>query len=253
MNKNTALICEPRQLEYLPQIIKQFQYVLKDWNFVFYCGKDLKNYWKNILENIDIRELNENNLSSDEYNDFFKKKSLWESLEGEYVLVFQADTWIHNDDTYDINYFIKLNKSYIGGNMDYEWKELKRELINPEYKNFNGGLSLRKRKDMIDIINNFEPKKSHLFSEEHCSDAEDVYFTIGCYKLGLPLGDDEESSHFSVHDVYKNKWFGLHKPNCKQNIIMDYPELNVFLDNFIEVNSQVQQPQHAIFDEDDDF
>jgi hypothetical protein len=25
--------------------------ILKVWNFVFYCGKNLKNYWKNILEN----------------------------------------------------------------------------------------------------------------------------------------------------------------------------------------------------------
>jgi len=250
MNKNTALICEPRKIDYLPKIIKQFQYVLKNWNFVFYCGKDLKNYWKNILENVEIRELNDNNFSPEQYNEFFKEKKLWESITGDFVLVFQADTWIHEDDKYNIDYFIKLNKSYIGGNMNYDWNELKRESINPKYKNFNGGLSLRKREDMINIIN-FMSKKENL-SDESITDAEDVYFTIGCYKLGLPIGDDEESSYFAIHDIYKDKWFGFHNPNCIQTLRICYPDLEILDILNTKVESYLQNQHSIIYDEEDD-
>ena len=37
------------------------------------------------------------------------------------------------------------------------------------------------------------------------------YFTIGCYRLELPLGDDEASSHFAVHSFYKEAYFGIHR------------------------------------------
>ena len=255
MNKNTALICEPRKIDFLPMIIKQFQNVLKDWNFVFYCGKDLKKYWSDILENIEIRELEVINFDGNQYNDFLKKKTIWESLVGEYILVFQADTWIHEDDKYNIQYFINLNKSYIGGNMDYEWFELKRESIISDLKNFNGGLSLRKRKDMINIIDNFVPKPCINSSQEHSTDAEDVYFTIGCYKLGLSVGDDEESSHFSVHDIYKDNWFGVHKPSKHIKEKLNNSCLENFL-NTIKVEkssgNDTYSKNHAIFDDEED-
>ena len=195
-NMNTAVICEPRKMDIIPRLLRQYKKILgNEWYFVFYCGKGLLSYWRLLLgEDIDIRELNETNFTPNEYSDFFKSEKLWNSLSGEYVLVFQTDTWIHYDDTYNIDYFIDMNKSYIGCNMSYNWNELSRENIKPEYLNFNGGLSLRKRKDM--------------------------YFTIGCYKLDFRVGEDKESSHFGLHTIYKDKWFGIHHPdnNLKQII-----------------------------------
>ena len=47
MNLNTALIVEPRNLDHVPLIIKQYNTVLGDkWKIVFYCGKNLKSYWE---------------------------------------------------------------------------------------------------------------------------------------------------------------------------------------------------------------
>jgi len=40
-----------------------------------------------------------------------------------------------------------------------------------------------------------------------------VYFTTGCINLNLPIGDDEASSHFSLHTKYSDKYFGIHKPS----------------------------------------
>ena len=234
---NTALICEPRKLDHIPLIIKQYKIVLgNNWKIVFYCGKNLKSYWEKIFDlDIEIRELDVNNLTSNEYNDYFKKKELWESLYGDFVLVFQSDTWIHYDNFYNINYFINMDKSYIGGNMCYPWFELNREKIIPKYRNFNGGLSLRKRNDMIKIINTYPSKKTVEKSLDITTDAEDVYFTIGCYKLGLSVGDDEESSYFAVHTIYKSNWFGIHcvLSNIKDKLIIDYPMLKKDIIDFV--------------------
>ena len=111
--------------------------------------------------------------------------------------------------------------------MSYPWFELQRENINPEYRNFNGGLSLRKKIDMLKIINTYPPQKTVNNSTNLLTDAEDVYFVIGSYKLGLSVGDDEESCHFAVHTVYKSNWFGIHNSilDIKNKLSIDYPEI----------------------------
>jgi len=214
---NTALIVEPRFLKNLPFVINDFHKKLGDgWKIVFYCGVGLKNIWLDLLKNyeIEIRELKENCYAYNEYCDFVKSKELWESLYGDYVLVFTSNSIIINESPFTIDNFISLNKSYIGGNQFYQWKELTRENIYPEHKNFHGGLSLRKRTDMIKIIETFGVNKTCIVAEESMNitmDMEDVYFTIGCYKLGLPVGDDDLCSHFSVHTILKGKFFGANR------------------------------------------
>ena len=226
---NTALIVEPRILDNMVSILNHFVNILgNEWNYVFYCGNNSKKYWETTeLDKIyEIRELDVINFdNSSKYSDFMKSKELWESLSGIFVLTFQLDTWILNDSKYTIDYFIQLNKSFIGGNMAYNWIPLLREGITFEYYNFNGGLSLRKRLDMIKVIDTFQPKKTIEYPNSHSleTDAEDVYFVIGCYLLGLPLGDDEPSTHFSLHTAITEEFFGIHQPTW-QNI-------NVFLNN----------------------
>jgi hypothetical protein len=169
-----------------------------------------------------------------------KQKSLWESLSGEFVLTMQIDTWITNDCGFNINDFIKLNKSFIGGNMTYVWEEFsQREGIQLQYNNFNGGLSLRKRMDMIKVIENFPPKKTNAYgNKDFYTDGEDVYFTLGCYKLGLPIGDDEESSYFTIHTVFKKKFWGIHNTSKKiiEEIQLEYP--NIYFSPYI-LNSNI--------------
>ena len=218
MEKNTVLLIEPRILDIIPSLITEYYKHLGDnWNYVFYCGKDTSCYWKPKVEKyVEIRELNVYDFPlSNQYNDFMKQRIIWESLYGEYVLTIQTDTWPTNIPPYSINYFINLNKSYIGGNMEYIWNEFKRDGIHIEPRNFNGGLSLRKRNDMIRIIDKFPPEPTMWLSAESAkmeTDAEDCYFTMGCYKLGLPIGDDFESSHFAIHSIYRDKFFGIHQP-----------------------------------------
>lgn len=245
-NKNTVLFIEPRIHERTTKILNYYVSVIgKNWNYVFYCGKNTKKYWeKSDLNKIyELRELDVVNFNTEDlYSDFMKQKKLWESLYGEFVLTMQIDTWITNDYGYTIDDFIKLNKSFIGGNMSYHYIETYiREDICFEYDNFNGGLSLRKRKDMIKIINSFPPQKTSsnpdLINRNIFTDAEDVYFLLGCYKLGLPLGDDEDSSHFTVHTVFKEKFWGIHKPHktIEDDLIKHYPKV-YYLNPYIDPN-----------------
>jgi glycosyltransferase involved in cell wall biosynthesis len=232
--KHTALIVEPRDIKNLDKLINDYKTKLgKDWNIVFYCGKSLKSKWVNTLldPSVEIRELNVNNFNPQEYSDFFKSKELWESLDGEYILVFQADAFIINSEPYNVDYFIKMNKSYIGGNMCYEWAELKNENLFIKCRNFNGGLSLRKRIDMIKIISTFGSGKTESNSIKFQSYAEDVYFTVGCYKLNMPLGDDESCENFALHTIHKSDFFGIHNPS--KNIleqIKSNPEMNNYFE-----------------------
>jgi hypothetical protein len=117
--------------------------------------------------------------------------------------------------------------------MNYPWVELLIYGINPRIKNFNGGLSLRKKEDMLKIIESFPPAKTLDYSSirqqqsNFSTYAEDVYFTIGCYKLNLNIGDDTESCKFACHTISYDKCFGIHNPNSYlQSILNDkYPEL----------------------------
>jgi hypothetical protein len=114
---------------------------------------------------------------------------------------------------YNIDYFIGLNKSYIGCNMSYQWIELKNHNIDFNIRNFNGGLSLRKREDMIKVITNFPPQPTNANVYDNFKKTpEDVYFVIGCCRLGLPVSNDEETVYFGLHTIYKDEFFGIHQP-----------------------------------------
>ena len=219
--KNSVVMIEPRIIPYVIPILNEYyKFLGDDWNYVFYCGKNTSTKWKNVIEyfkppNIDFREVHVDNFTTPaQYSDFLKQKSVWESLEGEFILTVQIDTWPMNFITIDT--FINLNQSFIGGNMVKDCTEMIKESVNVKFPNGNGGLSLRKRLDMIKVIDAFPPKATYFESMlSPCFEmyAEDMYFYIGCYRLGLPIGDDEISSTFALHTVPKDKYFAIHNPS----------------------------------------
>ncbi len=236
------LIVEPRKIPGLANIINKFREKIgQDWVCVFYCGKHLKPYWEtstSLHKEVDVREMEVTNFDHhSNYSDFMKSKKLWDSLEGEFVLTIQADCWIMNEGKYTIEYFMQKNVSYIGGNMCYGWYELERDNIHLNHTNLNGGLSLRKRLDMLKVIDAYPPSQSawsNLESKGLSEDAEDVYFAVGCIRLGLKIGDDEDSAHFSLHSIYKEDFFGIHQPRKEfgDRLNTKYPDLkynNIYL------------------------
>ena len=215
-NKNTVLLIEPRFVKHTWLMLANAYNKLGDkWNYVFYCGKSFQKKWQSLLPNfIEVRGLDHDNFENTKlYSDFCKTKELWESLYGKYILTIQLDTWIMNMAPYTIDFFTSLNKSYIGGNMGYTWSYFDKEKIYHDFRNFNGGLSLRKKNDMIKIIETFPPLLTLEYQNNFLSEHEDVYFTTGCINLNMPIGDDELSGNFSLHTIYYDKYFGIHQPN----------------------------------------
>lgn len=246
---NTAVIIEPRPVSKVLDVIQNFRSVLsrESWHIIFYCGVNNKPYWEELISTqpnistIEIRELPYNNLSPEQYNDILKKKEFWESIQGTYVLIFQLDTWLNPRSQYTIDDFIKNQYSYVGGNQPYVWDEfiVLDKLKIPYHQNgsFNGGLSLRKREDMIKIIEEIPPvatppwyeirKAFESLKELEIPDpidestrskildvvkmmAEDTYFTLGCYILNLNIKEDELTREFACHKTYVKNPFGYH-------------------------------------------
>jgi hypothetical protein len=249
---NTALIIEPRPVSKVLDVINNFRSILstETWHIIFYCGVNSKSYWEELIStqpkisNIEIRELEYNNLSPEQYNDILKKKEFWESIQGTYVVIFQLDTWLNPKSIYTIDDFIKHQYSYVGGNQPYVWDEfiVLDKLKIPYHKNgsFNGGLSLRKREDMIKIIEEIPPvptppwyeirrafeslKQIDTTTDPASPDAhtrnkildvvkmmaEDTYFTLGCYILNLNIKEDELTQEFACHKTYIKNPFGYH-------------------------------------------
>jgi hypothetical protein len=235
MIKNTVLFIEPRPIDECVEVLNQYIKVIgtDTWNYVFYCGKDTTPHWRQLGVPliVELRELDVYNFEHhSEYSDFLKRRDLWSGLSGDFVLTAQVDTWIFDDGGISIEAFLNLNKSYIGGNMECDWVELAREGINPSVKCFNGGLSLRKRLDMIRVIDSFPPVSSSYSNTVSVgleADAEDVYFVIGCYRLGLSVGDDAISKHFALHHTWVEPFFGTHQPHRMVKTCLNelYPEL----------------------------
>jgi hypothetical protein len=229
---NSAVIVEPRKIRQTIDVLYRFYNKLNtNWKFYLFCGKNTTEWWQSKIDfPIDIIELETDNLTSTDYNDLLKTVSFWNSIQGEYVLIFQTDTWLNDNPIYDIDYFVKKEYSYVGGNMSYMWAEMSIlhsfNISYKEYGNYNGGLSLRKRKDMLQILNQYPPEPTMPYicmevTEENKTEivgrtAEDVYFTLGCYLLNLKIGIEEECSYFACHTVYRQGCFGFHLSSpCK--------------------------------------
>jgi len=242
-NKNTVLLIEPRfSIQALYILANTFSKIgAEKWKYVFYCGSSFANQWREILPQcVEIRPLDTDNFADIRlYSDFCKNAALWDSLYGDFVLTIQLDCWILSQGAYTIDFFVNKNKSFIGGNMDYDWAAFAifGFPVNKTNMTFNGGLSLRKRKDMLAIIQRYPPEKTLDSRTSVLSEHEDVYFVYGCMKMNLPLGNDKDCTHFSIHGIPRDKCFGIHKPETdevKDSLRVKYPHL-ITLNKFLKL------------------
>jgi hypothetical protein len=147
-----------------------------------------------IAKNIKIIKTTMNEVTVEEYSDFLKTTNFWNNLTGEKILIYQEDSFIFNN---NIDNFI--NYDYIGA----PWIE--KILPIPVG---NGGISLRTKKVMIDIIEriNLEGK----MNEEIIS--EDVFFSKHMQRLSIgKIADTETASRFSSELIYNKNSFSGHQ------------------------------------------
>ncbi|CAH6419831.1 Hypothetical protein HVR_LOCUS912 [uncultured virus] len=192
----TAIIIEPRKHKALEFVLNNFLRNLdQKWDFIIFHGVDNEDYLNEIVkrmpqeyqDRISMKNLNIKNLSIDEYSQLLVSEDFNESIPTEMFLIFQTDSMIcDNTDNY-IEQFMKYD--YVGA----PWSD---GVIG------NGGLSLRRKSKMLEIIR----------SCNYINDAEDLFFCRKCPDTQMLTPDMEEARLFSVETVMSDHTFGIHKP-----------------------------------------
>ena len=213
--KYSAIIVEPRKHKALYFVLNNFLTNLSDdWAIIICHGNKNIDYLNNIIqhkllhfkERITLINLNVDNLTIPDYNNLLTNKSFYDYIPTETFLIFQTDTMIFKQHKNLINKFLEYD--YVGApGANYS--------LYPESTG-NGGLSLRKKSKMLEIIN----------SVPYNNLQEDVYFSQS--KINLYKPDFEKSKQFSIEQCFCEKSFGCHQPWHK-------PETNKIFDHYNEV------------------
>ena len=197
--KYTAVIIEPRKHKALEFVLQNFNDNLSDdWQFIVFHGTKNKEYTENICKKVfnpkrvKLINLNVNNLNAETYSSIFYDKSFYNIIQTETFLVFQTDSIICSKHKKLINNYLKYD--YVGA----PW--LDGGGVG------NGGLSLRKKSKMLEIVNNCKTK-----DDNGKYLIEDGVFSYGCKGIPIYKPSVKEATNFSIETYISNKSFGIHK------------------------------------------
>jgi hypothetical protein len=201
----TAVIIEPRKHNALEFVLTNFTYMLDNrWNFIIFHGNQNKNYINDIISTklinhinrIKLINLNVDNLTIHDYNVLLYNPLFYTNIPTEIFLIFQTDTLICDKFKNTIYKFIENDYDYIGA-----------PYLNKTIG--NGGLSLRKKSKMLEIISKCGDRKQ--FSPQQLHN-EDAFFSQVCNdRVNIKLPSFEDAKEFSIETVYSDKSFGIHK------------------------------------------
>jgi hypothetical protein len=205
----TAIIIEPRQHKALPFVLENFLNNLsEDWSFIIFHGKTNLEFIVNIINDklyifmhrIRLINLNVDNLTINAYNNLLKyNKSFYDCIPTETFLIFQTDSIIMKKYKNIIYNF--LNYDYVGAPF----------FFNNNINVGNGGLSLRKKSKMIEIMKK-EGKNNR---------PEDVYFSC-CESVAIYKPSVNDAMLFSIEETFSEMSFGCHKPWKNSNQLFLY-------------------------------
>lgn len=208
-----AVFIEFREFPHIEFIIRNA--ILKlgiKWSHTIICGKTnysmVKNIAKSISPFIKIIKLNVVNMTQSEYSRFLMTKDFWDSLKGEKIFIHQEDSLIFKD---NIDEFTEYD--YIGAPFPKHADDTPNSVGN-------GGLSIRTKKIMLDIISKFDYKtypynsSTLLYMANVNLDCppEDVYFSKCMQENYIGhVADWNTAYNFSTESVYNPNSFGGHK------------------------------------------
>ena len=160
-----------------------------------------------ISSKIKVIKTNFDNVSASDYSKFLSSLEFWNLLNGEKILIYQEDSIIFKKNISD---FLKWD--YIGA----PWPKEKNDNNSGVG---NGGLSLRTKNIMVEIINKISIDETIINSStieymkltQSNVTAEDVYFSKNMedLKIGL-LANRESALNFSTESIVNNDSFGGH-------------------------------------------
>ncbi len=240
LNKNNeAVLIEYRILPHLEFIIRNNINKLGDeWSHTVICGNLNYEYMntmcKNISSEIKVIKTNYDNLDQSTYSLFLSSLNFWNLITGSKILIYQEDSLIFKS---NINDFLKWD--YIGA----PWPENQNDNINGVG---NGGLSLRTKKCMIDVINNISLQDTQFNTHtiewmnnvKMTVGPEDVYFSLNMLKYNIGIVADRNAAFdFSSESICNKNSFGGHnfwisdpswKDRIYENIVFKFKNFNNF-------------------------
>ena len=206
----TAVIVEPRKHSCLEYVLNNFNEGLDNrWQFLIIHGNDNKEFVKNIVDKlttrkITLKNINVGNYSIEEYNLLFYDKNFYDLIPTEIFLVFQTDTLVCLKNKHLINEFLQYD--YVGA----PWAHYV-GVPRDDKRVGNGGLSLRRKTKMLEILEKGKHLKLQPNGTHWC---EDVFFSLiskNIPDLFLYRPDFEKAKKFAVETVFHNESFGTHK------------------------------------------
>lgn len=189
---NGAIIIETRILDFKKIIENHKRYLPDGWEITFFGSKQNEEIIERDFPEIRFIRLPQdltNNFTADKYNRLITTKGFWLNVPYEKVLVFQHDSMLLRCCVDD---FIEWD--YIGA----PWSHI-------NIRGGNGGLSLRTKQKMIDIIDKitYDPAKDG---------NEDLYFCRYMKIVGGKIAPKEIAQQFSVETVFYPTPVGCHAP-----------------------------------------
>ena len=210
--KKVAVIVETREHKALPFVLNNVMSILPDnWGLQIFHGSNNLDYVEKITDTellngkeITYTDLKIDSITADDSSlEIMLTEDFWNKVVGETVLYFECDTMLCPNSEYKVEEFEHFD--FIGG---YWGNQL--EMLDNDYsKVMNGGLSLRKKSFMLDIIKHeLQP-----YLDRGGNPCEDYFVTDRI--RNKPKVKDVLS--FSIDNGYMYPLndkapFGLHKP-----------------------------------------
>ena len=202
----TAIIIEPRKHRALYYVLlNALKNLSNNWNIIVFHGNLNKEYVENIIntklteykERIKLINLKVDNLDFYNYNATMLDKSFYDNIPTEVFLVFQTDSLIISKNKDIINDFIKYD--YVGAPFDK---------IGPHNAHLNklvgnGGLSLRRKSKMLEIIDACKATWDY--------NGEDRFFSFPCNSIKINKPSFEEAQRFCSQFTMNENSFAIHK------------------------------------------
>jgi len=209
-----AVIVETRENDALPFVINNVMSILPDdWRLQIFHGSNNLDYIKEVIRKDELLEgledtvftnLGIDSITADDSSlEIMLTEDFWNKVVGETVLYFECDTMLCPNSEYKVGDFEHFD--YIGG----YWGNQLDMLDNDYSKVMNGGLSIRKKSFMLDIIKNeLQP-----YLDRGGNPCED-YFVTDRIRNRPKVRD---VLNFSIDNGYMYPLdgkapFGLHKP-----------------------------------------
>ena len=194
---NAAFIVETRQYDKLPVVLANVAGILPDWTLYLMHGDENSMYVSGLpvvqrlqktqqlhlltLQNVSKLFQFDGGLPRGAYNCLLRTSAFWSCSRAEHVLIFQSDSILCSGSNYSVEDF--LHYDYIGA----PW---------PNGHVGNGGLSIRKRQSMLQLINT---KATYALPE-------DLFFTLGINRTkaaNFHVAPLELAQRFATDQVYE--------------------------------------------------